>query len=107
MKIYRDNNWASYSIGDKTVIFANDGKAFLVEVIEDVTFSETLFKDIEFVEPSDYSLYLIANSPTKILSGAQWFSLMVGFTPGDVFKDLADFIKGEDIITGDKINRWL
>jgi hypothetical protein len=33
--------------------------------------------------------------------------MLIGFTPTDTVKDAIDFIKGEDTITGDKINRWL
>jgi hypothetical protein len=101
---YIENQFSQYDIGDKTLIFANNGQAFLIE-IQEWNFSEGKYKGFKFVNPEDYENF--GNANKTYVSFKEWASMLIGFTPADTVKDAIDFIKGEDTLTGDKINRWL
>jgi Glu-tRNA(Gln) amidotransferase subunit E-like FAD-binding protein len=102
-KDYIENQFSQYDIGDRTLLFANNGQAFLIE-IEEWKMHDGKYKGFKFVNAS----YEDFGNANKIyVSPKEWASMLIGFTPVDMAKDFVDFIKGEDTITGDKINRWL
>ncbi|WP_113673562.1 RHS repeat-associated core domain-containing protein [Vallitalea guaymasensis] len=100
---YIENQFSQYDIGDRTLIFANNGQAFLIE-IEEWNLHDGKYKGFKFVNAS-YEDF--GNANKTYVSPKEWASILIGFTPADTAKDFIDFIKGEDSITGDKINRWL
>ncbi|TBX18880.1 hypothetical protein BFS06_16750, partial [Clostridium perfringens] len=56
--------------------------------------------------PATYDDYIALKRASAIqLTPKELLSLAIGFSPLDVAKDVADFIFGKDIITGEKINR--
>jgi RHS repeat-associated protein len=91
-----------YKEGDTTIVFANNGEAFLstVQTVKDANGVEHL---VPF--PNDLEGYGQANK--VYVSPQQFASLIIGFTPADGLKDTIDLIAGEDVITGEKLNRWI
>jgi RHS repeat-associated protein len=91
-----------YKEGDTTIVFANNGEAFLstVQTVKDANGVEHL---VPF--PNDLEGYGQANK--VYVSPQQFVSLIIGFTPTDGLKDTIDLIAGEDVITGEKLNRWI
>ncbi|QUI20894.1 hypothetical protein HZI73_00585 [Vallitalea pronyensis] len=101
---YIENQFSQYDIGDNVIIFANNGQPFIVE-IKELTFGGEKYKGYWFDTIEEWETF--GNANKTYISFKDWTSILIGFTPADIVKDLVDFVKGEDSITGDKINRWL
>jgi hypothetical protein len=102
---YIENQFSKYDIGDRTLIFANNGEAFLIEIEEWKFSNGERYKGFKFVNSEDRDNFSIANK--VYVSPKQWFSHFVGISKIDIIKDFADLIAGKDLITGEKTNRWL